>query len=190
MSLQSRQEERWMQAPRAHPRPSPPFPSSLVDNARIYGNEGSVGAALSHVSSVIPRSDLYITTKLDLINNATDVRAEFEDSIRDLGVDYVDLYLVHFPEVMDRGGGYKTVWRAMERLVEEGKAKSVSRTISTAGPVSPPVRSLTLSFAHRLDVRLESRSESRSSQLSRWSKQLHPPLTDPLRLSAFLSPQL
>jgi diketogulonate reductase-like aldo/keto reductase len=99
---------------------------SAVDNARAYGNERSVGAAISHVSSVIPRSELYITTKLDLVNNATDVRAEFEDSIRDLGVDYVDLYLVHFPEVMARGGGYKKVWRAMEKLVEDGKAKSVS----------------------------------------------------------------
>ena len=101
----------------------------LVDNARIYANELSVGSALAHVSSAIPRSELYITTKYDAING-TDVRTEFEASLKDLGVDYVDLYLVHFPAAMEAGGGYSKVWTAMEKLKKEGRARSVSRTLS------------------------------------------------------------
>ncbi|KAL7408938.1 oxidoreductase [Mrakia frigida] len=90
-----------------------------IDNAAIYGNEESVGEALKIAK--VPREELYITTKYD----GGDVRTEFELSLKKLGVDYVDLYLIHFPKFADAGGGIKTVWREFERLREEGLAKSI-----------------------------------------------------------------
>jgi 2,5-diketo-D-gluconate reductase A len=94
----------------------------LIDTAASYGNEEAVGRAVR--SSGIRRDELFVTTKL-WIQNPDEARAKvaFERSLERLGLDYVDLYLVHQPL-----GDYYSFWRAMERLHGDG----LSRTIGVA----------------------------------------------------------
>jgi 2,5-diketo-D-gluconate reductase A len=87
-----------------------------IDTAQAYGNEKSVGEALRR--SGIPREDVYITTKFHPARR--DPAAEAEGSLRRLGLDYVDLYLVHWPQ-----GGALYAWKGMERAHELGYARSI-----------------------------------------------------------------
>jgi diketogulonate reductase-like aldo/keto reductase len=87
-----------------------------IDTAQDYGNEKSVGEALR--ASGVPRDDVYITTKF--FPGRRDPAAEAEQSVRRLGVDYVDLYLVHWPQ-----GGPTWAWPGMERALALGHARSI-----------------------------------------------------------------
>ena len=87
-----------------------------IDTAQAYGNEESVGRALK--DSGVPRGEIFITTKF--WPGAQDPVAEAEGSLRRLGVDFVDLYLVHWPQ-----GGPTRAWRGMERARERGYARSI-----------------------------------------------------------------
>lgn len=91
----------------------------LIDTAAAYDNEEGVGQAIR--ASGIPREDIFITTKL-WIRDAGEERAlaAFDESARKLGVDYIDLYLIHQP-VGDVYGS----WRAMQRLNREGRARAI-----------------------------------------------------------------
>jgi diketogulonate reductase-like aldo/keto reductase len=88
-----------------------------IDTAAIYGNEESVGAALRR--SGIPREDIFVTTKLWNAHHADPERA-FRGSLKRLGLDYVDLYLIHYP-VKERNES----WRILERLQGAGAARSI-----------------------------------------------------------------
>jgi len=87
-----------------------------IDTAQAYGNEASVGRALRE--SAVPRDEVFITTKFDA--GRTDPVTEAEHSLRRLGLDHVDLYLVHWPQ-----GGPVWAWPGMERCRERGLARSV-----------------------------------------------------------------
>ena len=87
-----------------------------IDTAQAYGNEESVGRALR--DSGVPREDVFITTKF--YPGSKDPVAEAERSLRRLGVDQVDLYLVHWPQ-----GGPTWAWPGMERARELGLARSI-----------------------------------------------------------------
>jgi diketogulonate reductase-like aldo/keto reductase len=91
-----------------------------VDTARIYGNEADVGAAVD--SSGVPREQVFVTTKLWNEDHGYDraLRA-FDASLKRLGLDYVDLYLLHWPV----GGKRLESWRALEHLYEEKRARSI-----------------------------------------------------------------
>ena len=93
-----------------------------IDTAAIYGNEAGVGRALR--SSVVSRGDLFVTTKLWNERQGFDetLRA-FDESLAALGLDDVDLYLIHWP-CPDRGR-YLETWKAFIRLKEEGRVKSI-----------------------------------------------------------------
>ena len=95
-----------------------------IDTAFIYGNESDVGKAVH--KSGLQRDEVFITTKLW---NTRDVEyntalRSCEDSLRRLGLGYVDLYLIHWPV---RGIGNNTIeiWKAMVRLLREGKARAI-----------------------------------------------------------------
>lgn len=92
-----------------------------IDTAAIYGNEAEVGAAINRAISElgIARSDIYVTTKL-WNSNHDDVEGAFSKSLKLLGLDYVDLYLMHFP-VRSRVKS----WHEMEKIKESGRAKSI-----------------------------------------------------------------
>ncbi|MEJ7832184.1 MAG: aldo/keto reductase [Nocardioides sp.] len=95
-----------------------------IDTAQMYGNEAGVGEAIA--SSGIPRDELYITTKLNNNNHRTDdVRRSFDESLHELGLDQVDLFLIHWPLPTKYDGDYVSTWKAMAELVTSGGAKSV-----------------------------------------------------------------
>jgi diketogulonate reductase-like aldo/keto reductase len=91
-----------------------------VDTARIYGNEAEVGEAVR--SSGLPRSEIFVTTKLWNADQGFDhaLRA-FDASLERLGLEYVDLYLIHWPVAGQRLHS----WRALERIFGEGRARSI-----------------------------------------------------------------
>ena len=89
----------------------------LIDTASMYGNEESVGAAIR--KSGIPRGNIFVTTKLWNSDHGKPARA-LDTSLRKLQLDYVDLYLIHYP-VRER----RQSWRALEALRAEGKTRSI-----------------------------------------------------------------
>ncbi|NVM45745.1 MAG: aldo/keto reductase [Candidatus Lokiarchaeota archaeon] len=95
-----------------------------IDTARIYGNENGVGKGLkiSLEEQGINREDIFITTKLwiDSFKHEKALKA-FDRSLNNLGLDYVDLYLLHWPEPTYR----QEAWKALESIFKEGKARSI-----------------------------------------------------------------
>jgi 2,5-diketo-D-gluconate reductase A len=95
----------------------------LLDTAASYDNEEAVGAAIA--ASGLGREDLFITTKL-WIQHAPigsvedDTKRAFDNSLRRLGLDYLDLYLIHQPL-----GDYYSEWRAMQELHQEGRIRAI-----------------------------------------------------------------
>ncbi|MDQ1106209.1 aldo/keto reductase [Nocardioides zeae] len=95
-----------------------------IDTAQMYQNEAGVGRALR--SSGLAREDVYITTKLNNDSHEPAVaRAALEQSLRELDVDHVDLFLIHWPLPTRYGGDYVSTWRTLTELAAEGKAASV-----------------------------------------------------------------
>jgi diketogulonate reductase-like aldo/keto reductase len=87
-----------------------------IDTAQAYGNEESVGQGIR--DSGVPREEIFLTTKFYPAND--DPAAEAERSLRRLGVDQVDLYIIHWPQ-----GGPTWAWPGMERARELGYARSI-----------------------------------------------------------------
>jgi 2,5-diketo-D-gluconate reductase A len=91
----------------------------LVDTAKIYGNEEFVGAGIK--LSGIKREELFISSKLWVEDSGYEnTKKAFETSLNKLGVEYLDLYLIHRPR-----GDVKGSWKAMEELYAKGKIKSI-----------------------------------------------------------------
>jgi 2,5-diketo-D-gluconate reductase A len=93
-----------------------------IDTAAVYGNEEGVGRAIA--ASGIPRDELFVTTKLWNSEQGSDTsRPALETSLEKLGLDHVDLYLIHWPRPdLDR---YVDTWRVMEQLRGEGLTRSI-----------------------------------------------------------------
>jgi diketogulonate reductase-like aldo/keto reductase len=91
-----------------------------IDTAAIYNNERGVGKAIR--KSGLPRTDIFLTTKVwnDDQRNGT-VALAFEESLRRLETDYVDLYLIHWPV----NGCYQKTWKEMEKIYQSGRARSI-----------------------------------------------------------------
>jgi 2,5-diketo-D-gluconate reductase A len=93
-----------------------------IDTAAIYRNEVGVGKALAE--SGIARDELYVTTKLWNEEQGYDsTLAACEASLEKLGLDYVDLYLIHWPAAQQ--GRYLDTWRAFEKLLADGRTKAI-----------------------------------------------------------------
>ncbi|KAG0692580.1 NADP-dependent oxidoreductase domain-containing protein [Suillus ampliporus] len=92
-----------------------------LDCAQIYKNEDSIGAALK--TPGVPRSSLFVTTKLDRLQPGQTAKTALHTSLDKLGLDYVDLYLVHAPGFHE--GQLKEVWKVMEECMREGLTKSI-----------------------------------------------------------------
>jgi diketogulonate reductase-like aldo/keto reductase len=92
----------------------------LIDTASVYGNEKDVGRAVK--SSRIPREDLFITTKVWNSDQGYDTTlAAFHKSLAKLAIDYIDLYLIHWPATETR----LQTWRALEELYRQGLCRSI-----------------------------------------------------------------
>ncbi len=99
----------------------------LIDTASAYENEEAVGRAIRR--SGVSRSELFVTTKLWLTDNSYEgAKRGLQRSLERLGLDYVDLYLIHQPF-----NDYYGAWRAMEELYAEGKIKSIGVDNFTQG---------------------------------------------------------
>ncbi|WP_430727232.1 aldo/keto reductase [Tumebacillus amylolyticus] len=91
-----------------------------IDTAAIYGNEEGVGRALRESS--VPRDQIFVTTKVWNSNQGYDTTlAAFDESMKKLGLDYLDLYLIHWPVA----GKYKDTWRALEKLYKDGRVRAI-----------------------------------------------------------------
>jgi diketogulonate reductase-like aldo/keto reductase len=121
-----------------------------IDTAQAYGNEESVGRALR--DSGVPRDEVFVATKF--YPGSKDPEAEAEKSLERLGVDQVDLYLVHWPQ-----GGPTWAWPGMERAHERGFARSIGisnfdpgeiEAVMGLASVAPVVNQIQFSpFKHR-----------------------------------------
>ncbi len=144
----------------------------LIDTAKLYGNERDVGAAIRE--SGIPREEVFVTTKL--WNNDHGYEAAlraFERSRRELGLDHVDLYLIHWPVPSLRDES----WKALAKLHESGLARSIGvsnytirhlEAMASTSPVPPAVNQVEfhpflyqedlLGFCRRRGIQLEAYS--------------------------------
>jgi len=121
-----------------------------IDTAQAYGNEESVGLGLRE--SGVPRGEIFVTTKF--FPQRKDPAAEAEQSLKRLGVDHVDLYIVHWPR-----GGPTWAWPGMERARELGHTRSIGvsnfnvgelEALLKAAPVPPAVNQVQFSpFKYR-----------------------------------------
>ena len=94
-----------------------------IDTAQSYGTERGVGEAMA--SSRIPREELYVTSKLANGNHRPDdVRRSFAQSLENLGLEQLDLFLIHWPLPTLYDGDYVSTWKAMTELVAGGRLRS------------------------------------------------------------------
>ena len=93
-----------------------------IDTAKLYDNEQEVGASIRQ--SGLPREEVFVTTKLWNDDQGYDSALKaFDASLGRLGLDYVDLYLIHWPTpARDR---YVDTWRAFEKIAAEGRARAI-----------------------------------------------------------------
>jgi 2,5-diketo-D-gluconate reductase A len=93
-----------------------------IDTARLYDNEQEVGAAIT--ASGIARDELFVTTKVWNSDHGYDATlAAFDASLKRLGLDHVDLFLIHWP--VPSAGRYVETWRAMERIAADGRSRAI-----------------------------------------------------------------
>jgi diketogulonate reductase-like aldo/keto reductase len=88
----------------------------LIDTAAVYNNEESVGSAIK--KSNVKREEIFVTTKF--LPGYEKAKRAFETSLKKLGLDYIDLYLIHLPQ-----GDVSSSWTAMEELYQEGKVRAI-----------------------------------------------------------------
>ncbi|THE09428.1 aldo/keto reductase [Bacillus timonensis] len=93
-----------------------------IDTAAIYGNEEGVGRAIAE--SNVPREELFITTKVWNANHGYEsTLSAFDISMEKLGIDYLDLYLIHWP--LPSKGKYIETWKALEKLYKDGRVRAI-----------------------------------------------------------------
>ncbi|KAI9686011.1 MAG: hypothetical protein M1822_003994 [Bathelium mastoideum] len=139
-----------------------------IDTARIYGTEPAVGRAIKN--SGIPRDELFITTKLwNNSHHPDDVAKALNASLEDLSVDYVDLYLMHWPSPFARGDelrprdkdgktipgdtDYVDTYKAMEKCLASGKVKAIGVSNFSKSELERLLRATsTVPAAHQIEL--------------------------------------
>lgn len=92
----------------------------LIDTAAMYENETGVGQAIQE--SGVPREEIFITSKVRNEDHGYENTLKaFDETLRKLGTDYLDLYLIHWPIP----GKYKDTWRAIEKIYEDGRVRAI-----------------------------------------------------------------
>jgi 2,5-diketo-D-gluconate reductase A len=95
-----------------------------IDTAQMYGNEEAVGQGIR--DSGIAREELYVTTKLhNPYHLADDARREFAASLDKLGLEQVDLFLIHWPMPTEYDGDFVSTWRTLVEFAADGRARSI-----------------------------------------------------------------
>lgn len=145
-----------------------------IDTAAVYGNEEGVGRAIAE--SGIPREELYITTKLWVSDfKAGQTKEALRTSLQKLGLDYVDLYLIHWPSPEDEK--YLEAWKAMEELQAEGLTRSIGVSnflphhldrVAEVGTKTPAINQIELHPALQ-QRQVQEANESRGIKTQAWS---------------------
>jgi 2,5-diketo-D-gluconate reductase A len=95
-----------------------------IDTAEMYGNEKEVGEAVR--TSGLNRSDVFVTSKLtNASHEPQDARKAFERTLSELGFDYVDLFLIHWPLPALYGGDFVSTWKTLEEFKADGRSRSI-----------------------------------------------------------------
>lgn len=142
----------------------------LIDTAQAYGNEEAVGKAIK--ASNISREELFITTKLWISDFGYEAaKKAFNESLVKLGLDYVDLYLLHQPV-----GDIFGAWRALEELYKEGKIKAIGvsnfkldqlANLSAFNEVTPAVNQIELHVFNQKQIE-QDYMVSKGVQIESW----------------------
>lgn len=143
-----------------------------IDTAAIYKNEEGVGQAIKE--SGVPREELFITSKLwNSEQGYESTLKAFETSLEKLGLDYLDLYLIHWPG-KDK---YKETWRAFEKLYKEGKIRAIGvsnfqihhlEDLISSAEIKPMVNQVEF-HPHLTQKDLKAYCEKEGIQLEAWS---------------------
>jgi 2,5-diketo-D-gluconate reductase A len=95
-----------------------------IDTAEMYQNERGVGEAVR--ASGLDRADVYVTSKLsNACHEPDEARRAFDRTLSELGFDYVDLFLIHWPLPTLYGGDYVSTWKTLEEFQRDGRARSI-----------------------------------------------------------------
>jgi 2,5-diketo-D-gluconate reductase A len=95
-----------------------------IDTAQMYGNEKGVGEAIA--ASGIPRDEIFVTSKLNNgFHEPDEARKAFDRTLSELGLDHVDLFLIHWPLPTRYDGDYVSTWKVLEELKADGRARSI-----------------------------------------------------------------
>jgi 2,5-diketo-D-gluconate reductase A len=95
-----------------------------IDTAEMYGNEKGVGQGVRDAG--LDRADVFITSKLNNgFHKPDDARRAFDNTLKALGSDYVDLFLIHWPLPTLYGGDFVSTWNVLEEFAKEGRARSI-----------------------------------------------------------------
>jgi 2,5-diketo-D-gluconate reductase A len=95
-----------------------------IDTAEMYRNEAGVGRAVAR--SGIDRAEVFVTSKLNNgFHRPPDARAAFERTLKELGFDYVDLFLIHWPLPGQYDGDFVSTWQTLIEFAEDGRARSI-----------------------------------------------------------------
>jgi len=143
-----------------------------IDTASFYDNEAGVGKGIKE--SGVPREDLFITTKVwNSDHGYENTLKAFDISLEKLGLEYLDLYLIHWPV----RGKYVETWKALEKLYHEGKVKAIGvsnfnihhlEDILREGEVKPVINQVEY-HPHLTQVELREFCEREGIQLEAWS---------------------
>ncbi|ORM25183.1 aldo/keto reductase [Williamsia sp. 1135] len=95
-----------------------------IDTAQMYGNEKEVGEGIR--ASGIARDEIFVTSKLNNTFHEPDAaRKAFDTTLKDLGLDYIDLFLIHWPLPTQYAGDYVSTWNTLIEFAKDGRSKSV-----------------------------------------------------------------
>ena len=114
-----------------------------IDTAEMYGNEQGVGEAVR--ASGLDRADVFITSKLNNgFHRPDDARTAFAQTLSELGTDYVDLFLIHWPLPTLYDGDYVSTWKTLEEF-QRGRPRALDRRLELPGraPRTPRRRDAT-----------------------------------------------
>jgi 2,5-diketo-D-gluconate reductase A len=134
-----------------------------IDTAEMYGNEKEVGEAIA--KSGLDRSELFVTSKLSNGNHRPeDARGAFEETLKSLGFEYIDLFLIHWPLPMKYDGDFVSTWATLGEFYRDGRARSIGvsnfqphhlRRLHAQSDIPPAVNQIEVSpYLTQNDVRI------------------------------------